>query len=95
MPLGNAESPQLLITFGGKGWEKSTFDVLVNGQKIGERDEPTRTPDQENPFVDVSYALPAELIAGKSKITVRFQARNGNEIRGVFGLRTVRGDVAR
>ncbi len=95
MPVGDVQRTELLITYGGKAWQKSTFDVMVNGQKIGDRDEPARTPDQENPFVDVRYALPAELIAGKSKITVRFQATNGNEIRGIFGVRTVRGDVAR
>ena len=40
--------------------------------------------------MDANYAIPAELIGGKSKVTVRFQATEGNEIRGVFGVRTVR-----
>jgi hypothetical protein len=41
-------------------------------------------------FYDVRYALPAALVSGKQKITVRFQATNGNEIAPVFALRTIR-----
>ena len=33
------------------------------------------------------------LVAGKSKVTVRFQATGGNEIAAVFGLRTIRADA--
>ena len=95
LPVANSAGVELWVTYGGNAWRKSTLDVLVNGQKIGDRLEPSRSPDQENPFVDVNYTIPAVLIAGKSKITVRFQATGGNDIRGVFGLRTVRADFAR
>jgi len=96
MPVGNVQQAlELWVTYGGNAWRKSTFDILVDGKKIGEQVEPSRSPDQENPFVDVNYGLPAELIAGKSKITVRFQATGGTDIRGVFGVRTVRPDAGR
>lgn len=85
----------LLVTYGGEGWHKSSFDILVDGQKIADRAEPTRSPDQESQLIDVSYAIPAELLTGKNKITVRFTATNGNDIRGVFGLRTVRAEEER
>jgi uncharacterized protein len=42
--------------------------------------------------VDASYVIPPELMAGKSKVTVRFQATDGNDIGAIFGVRTVRAD---
>lgn len=35
--------------------------------------------------------VPAALLDGKSQITVRFQATEGNQIAAVFGVRMVRG----
>jgi hypothetical protein len=32
------------------------------------------------------------VVRGKQKVTVRFQATNGNDIAAVFGLRTIRGN---
>ena len=83
------------VTYGGEGRRKSTFDILIDGNKIGDYVALPRSPEQEAHFVDADYAIPAELIEGKAKITVRFQARDGNEIRGVFGVRTVRAGEAR
>jgi hypothetical protein len=41
-------------------------------------------------FFDVEYPLAADLVQGKQKLTVRFQATDGNEIAPVFGLRLIR-----
>jgi hypothetical protein len=46
-------------------------------------------------FFDVEYPLPEEVVRGKSKVTVRFQAKEGSQIATVFGLRVIRGDAAR
>jgi hypothetical protein len=54
-----------------------------------------RSPDQDVRFVDANYTIPAELTAGGRKVTVRFEATDGNDIRGIFGVRTVRADEAR
>ena len=35
----------------------------------------------------------AYCVKDKQKVTVRFQATNGNEIAAVFGIRTIRQDV--
>ncbi len=95
MPVETAHRVALWVTFGGDGGRKSTCDILINGQKIGEYVALPRSPEQEARFADVNYVVPAELIAGKNKVTVRFQAAEGSEIRGVFGVRTVRDDEAR
>jgi uncharacterized protein len=46
-------------------------------------------------LLNVSYIIPADMIAGKNKVTVRFQATDGNDMGGIFGVRTVRADEAR
>ena len=48
---------------------------------------------------DREYALPPALVQGKTKLTIRFQTQESNEIAPVYGLRLVRargeGDPAR
>jgi hypothetical protein len=62
------------------------FQILVDGTPIGTfASNPTATG-----FWDAQYAVPADLVKGKSKITVRFQAAPNGRIAPVFGVRTVR-----
>jgi hypothetical protein len=95
MPVESTRQVALWVTYGGNAWQKSSLDILVDGKKIGDHLDLPRSPDQETPFLDVDYPIPAELMAGKSKVTVRFQATEGNPIRGVFGVRTARADESR
>jgi len=64
-----------------------TFDIQVEGQRVASQ---TLEPNGESRFFDVEYPLPPALMAGKQKVTVRFEATNGNEIGAVFGVRTIR-----
>ena len=94
MPVGDTRPIALWVTYGGEATGKSTFDILVDGTKIAERVDLPRSPEQPANFTDVTYAISPGLVAGKKKVTVRFQATGGNDIRGVFGVRTVRADEA-
>jgi hypothetical protein len=88
----DAAHPMTLVcTFYADEWRKRTADVLVDGHKIGEQTIEARG---EPKFYNVEYKIPADLVQGKSKITVRFEATQGNEIGAVYGLRTVRADLA-
>jgi len=90
MPIEDSKPVALWVTYGGDRWRKSSLDVLVDGKKIGDHVEQHLSPDQEKQFVDVSYPIPSELIAGKKRVIVRFQATDGDVIGGIFGVRTVR-----
>jgi len=82
----------LVVTYYSDEWRKRTFDILVDGQKVGDQVvEKGGAPH----FFDVEYPIPAEVVSGKQKITVRFQATQGNEIAAVFGLRLIRTDAGR
>lgn len=95
LPVEAGHPMELLVTFSNDGRRKGTFDVLVEGKKVGEQSTERRSPEQEVRFFDTEYAIPSELIEGKQKVTVRFEATAGSDIPGVFGIRMVRADQAR
>jgi len=78
---------ELILTFWGNDAGPRTFDLLVDGRLLG-----TITLNNDAPwkFFDRTFPLPADLIAGKQRITVRFQGHPGNFAGGVFGVRVVR-----
>jgi hypothetical protein len=43
----------------------------------------------------VEYPLAPDLVAGKSKVTVRFEATGGRSAPSVLGMRIVRADLER
>jgi hypothetical protein len=95
LPVDSAHPMTLVVTYGNDERQKRSCDVLVDGKKVGEQITERRSPEQEIRFFDSEYAVPAELITGKQKVTVRFEAAGGNEIGSVFGIRMVRADARR
>jgi hypothetical protein len=91
-PVETNHTLALVVTYYSDEWRKRTFDVLVDGQRVGEQVvEKNGSPH----FFDAEYPVPAEAVRGKQKITVRFQATQGNEIAAVFGIRLVRADTGK
>ncbi len=78
---------ELLVTYWGSDSGNRNFDILVNGQKIGSQ---TLLNNKPNEFFDVTYPIPAELTQGLSKVTIRFQAKPGENAGGVFGARILK-----
>jgi DUF1680 family protein len=96
LPVEAAHPMTLVVTFSNDGYRKGSFDILVDGKKVGEREIERKSPEQPVRFTDVEYALPAELVQGKQKVTVRFEAGSaGGGIPGVYGIRMIRGDAER
>ncbi len=85
----------LIVTYSNENRGPSMCDVLVDGKKVGEQTGPRRSPQEEIRFFDVEYPLAADLVAGKQKVTVRFEAPSGRSTPSVFGVRTVRSDMER
>jgi DUF1680 family protein len=96
LPVDPASPAILIVTYSNDArGRKGGFDILVDGAKVGEQTMEKRTPEQDLRFFDVKYALPLDMVKGKQKVTVRFQAKEGDAIPGVFGIRIVRGDALR
>src|SRR5581483_2266524 len=93
LPVDPAHPVKLIATYHDEERATRTFDVLVDGTRVGEqRVERHRPGSPSKGFFDVEYTIPADLARGKQKVTVRFQATGGNEAAGVFGVRMVRAD---
>ena len=92
LPVDASHPMALVVTYNSGEWRKRTFDILVDGQRAGQQ---VVGNEGEPHFFDAEYAIPASLTAGKQKVTVRFQATEGNEIAAVFGIRMIRADAAR
>jgi hypothetical protein len=95
LPVDAAHPMTLVVTYSNDNRGPSACDVLVEGKKVGEQTGARRSPEQETRFFDVEYSIPADLVADKKKVTVRFAATNGRSTPSVFGIRVVRGDVER
>ena len=62
------------------------FAVLADGQRVGEEHFAF---DSESRFFDREYALPATLVQGKGKLTIRFEATGTTEVAPVYTLRLI------
>ena len=83
----------LVVTYHSGEQTTRTFEILADGQRLGAQTIDRPSPEQVTRFFDKEYRLPAQLVKDKQKVTIRFQATDGNEIAAVYGLRMLRGDA--
>jgi uncharacterized protein len=94
LPVDPASPALLVVTYSNDAKvRRGDFDILVDGVKVGEQAMERRTPEQDIRFFDVQYPLPLDLVKGKQRVVVRFQAKEDGSIPGVFGIRTVHADA--
>jgi len=89
LPVDPAVPMALVVTYRNNEGQTATgdFEVLVDGTAIA-RFAPDDEPDG---FFDVEYAIPANLVRGKSRVTIRFQADGeAGRIAPVYGVRVIR-----
>jgi DUF1680 family protein len=86
MKVKPGHANKLVVTYWGSDGGGRVFDVIINGKVVA-----TQTLENSKPgeFFDVVYPIPAELVAGKETVAVKFQAQPGQRAGGVFGLRVV------
>jgi uncharacterized protein len=87
LPLAGGTPAALVVTYNRDNRRARSFDVLVEGQRVAEE---RFSFDSESRFYDREYSLPLALVQGKTTLTIRFEAKDGNEIAPVYGLRLIR-----
>jgi uncharacterized protein len=94
LPVDPAHPMTLIATYfsGDRRGTPADFEIQVDGRRL--TDQQLRLADPHR-FFDLEYPLPQELVRGKSKVTVRFQAKAASQIATIFGLRMIRGDAER
>ena len=80
----------IVVTYNRDERQARSFDVLVDGVKVGAQAIARRSPQEKEGFFDVEYPIPDDVVKGKEKVTVRFQATGGNEVAAVYGVRVIR-----
>ena len=76
----------LVATYNSDQRRARSFDVLVNGTKVGSESQPQSSVSK---FYEKQYEIPSGAIRD-GKVTVRFEATNGLEVTPVFGVRIVK-----
>jgi hypothetical protein len=91
LPVDASEPMVLIVTYhSGRRPREPKFDILVDGKAIAQ--DVTTMRERPAKFYDVRYLLPANLLEGKEKVTVRFETTDGNSIGPIFGLRMIRAE---
>jgi hypothetical protein len=91
LPVESAKPLSLLVTYNTEERARRSFEVLVDGERVGAGTIRRSPPGSATGnFYDINYTIPADLVKDKKKLTVRFQAANGDETATVFGVRLVR-----
>ena len=94
LPVESAHPMTLIVTYysDDRRGTPADFAILVDGQSLAQQTMRLTHPPR---FFDVEYSLPPERVAGKTGVTIRFQAKPGSQIATVFGLRMIRADAPR
>lgn len=87
MKVDPSVSNNLLCSYIGDD-KKNSFDLLVDGTKIGTQE--LKDGGTIGRFFDVEYPIPADVIKGKTKAIVRVQAHPNKTAGRVFGCRIVK-----
>ena len=82
-----AENAQLICTYYGSDGGNRKFSIQIDGKEIAREKLKAKHPHE---MYDEVYEIPSDLIKGKNRITVTFQAAPGNTAGGVFGCRLVK-----
>ncbi len=77
----------LVVEYWGGFPGAKTFDILVNDNIITTENISLKEDGQ---FINVRYDIPEEMTRGKSKVTVKFLAKEHNTAGPVFGVRTIK-----
>ena len=87
----NPDEPmELLLTYWGNEWGSRTFDILIDGKKLVTENLIGKWKQEK--FMDVRYPIPASLLDGKSRVTIKFVPKPGNYAGGIFDLRILNTD---
>ncbi|HLP37253.1 glycoside hydrolase family 127 protein [Lacibacter sp.] len=86
MKVDESTNNSLLLTYIGDDKDR-VFDILVDGVKLVTVEW---KGGKTGKFYDIEYKLPASMVNGKTKITVKIDANHGKTAGRIFDVRTIK-----
>jgi hypothetical protein len=88
LPVDPASPMALVVTYLNQPGQPAAgnFQILIDGTPLARFEA---NPGAEG-FFDKQYAVPAAQVAGKTKVTVKFEAATPGRIAPIFGVRMIR-----
>src|SRR5205085_3371281 len=65
LPVNAGHALSVVVTYSNDARRDSSFDVLVEGEKIGQHQTQRKSPEKPVLFFDVEYAVPPGLVKSK------------------------------
>ncbi|MGE4585917.1 MAG: beta-L-arabinofuranosidase domain-containing protein [Mangrovibacterium sp.] len=87
MKVRGKDTRALVLEYWGGFSGSRTFDILVEGELIATENITNKKPGE---FFHENYALPAELVQNKDRISVKLNPRDGHRAGPVFTARTIK-----
>jgi uncharacterized protein len=84
------QAQELWVTYFGSDANNRVFDIMIDDAKLATQRLEHNRPGQ---LYDEIYKIPAEMVKGKNKVTVRFQAHPGATAGGSYGLRVMKSEA--
>jgi hypothetical protein len=78
----------LMVRYWGAEWGNRQFDIYIDDKKLVSENNTGRW--NQSGFMQVTYAIPDDMVKGKNIIRVKFQALPGNSAGAVYYIRMLR-----
>ena len=89
MQTGGETDLTLRLTFWGQDeWRTCEFDIMIDDQLLCSVNNTHRWRTSQ--FKTEDYAIPADLLKGKSQVRIKFVAKPGKQIGEIYGIRLIK-----
>jgi len=95
LPVDAVHPMSVVVTYSNDAAPRRLLQCACGGEKDRRAEDKAEKPRKSRSLFDVEYPVATSLVEGKQKITLRFEADGGNEIRVCLGIRVIRADAPR
>ena len=88
LSTANEKLLSLRVRYWGADWGNRKFEIYIDDKKLTTEDNTGKW--NQSQFQNIEYPIPDELVAGKNKVTIKFQSLPGNTAGAVYYLQLLR-----
>jgi hypothetical protein len=88
MATNNQTNLSLIVRYWGAEWGRHKFEIYIDDKKLATEDNTGKWNLSQ--FKEVTYPIPDDMVAAKSRITIKFVAEDKSSAGPVYYIRLVR-----